>query len=137
MYIEGKRCCNPLANLLTNDMLQLAFSGLHDVKIGTNSSGSVHTIEHCSLRTFIRDGKKGKYSSQFLCCINNVDELDNMMQLNFTHRSAFGSFGEGDEHGSLSDLADSELAKLMSKYPTVFSEPVYPVSRGEEIDRIF
>ena len=59
------------------------------------------------------------------------------MQLNFTHRSAYGSYGEGDLHGNLRDLADSELAKLMSTHPTVFSEPVFPVSRGEEIDRIF
>ena len=63
MYINGKRCCNPLANLLSNELLQLALSGLPNFKIGTTNISNVNSIENCTLRTFIRDGKKGKYSS--------------------------------------------------------------------------
>ena len=61
MHVESKLCCNPLANILSNDMLQVAFSGLNNADIGI--SDTVNNIEQCSLRTFIRDGKKGKYSS--------------------------------------------------------------------------
>ena len=60
-----------------------------------------------------------------------------MFSLNFTHRSAFGSFGEGDQHGELQQLADNQLAELLTSFPTVFEEPVYPVSRGHEIDQLF
>ena len=57
--------------------------------------------------------------------------------MNFTHRAAFGEIGEGDKHGNLQSLADSTLERLQACFPEVFKEPVYPVDRGEELNRVF
>jgi hypothetical protein len=54
--------------------------------------------------------------------------------LHFTHCTAHG--GDGDKafkHGDLSELAVSELARLKSEFPAVFSEPKYPVKRDGNV----
>jgi hypothetical protein len=58
-------------------------------------------------------------------------------ELNFTHRAAFGELGAGDQHGGLKQLADDTVKHLQRCFPEVFKEPVYPVDRGEELNRIF
>lgn len=53
------------------------------------------------------------------------------MSLNFTHRSAFGSYGKGDVHGDFEALAKETVEYLGKTYPSVFEPPTYPVDRGE------
>ena len=51
--------------------------------------------------------------------------------MHFTHHHAHGGDGDGEAvHGDLSKLADVELQRLKNKFPSVFSDPVYPVDRS-------
>jgi hypothetical protein len=71
--------------------------------------------------------------------LNKIDDLDaeNCQNLNFTHRSSHGEIGSGDQHGDLKQLAIDTLAHLQRCFPHVFSEPTYPVDRGEKLNRLF
>lgn len=59
------------------------------------------------------------------------------LDLNFTHRSAHGSTGDEVVHGKYEKQAKAVIEKLKSKFPTVFSEPVFPIDRGPEINKLF
>ncbi len=51
-------------------------------------------------------------------------------ELHFTHRTSHGESGDADEDkGKFSKLANDTLSRLQQKYPEVFAEPKYPVSR--------
>ena len=76
----GSRC-NNLAQGLT----------LKHRNHGSKENSKISPVEEVSLRTFIRDGNKSRYNSQFLCFINHVDQLDTLFELNFTHRASFGT----------------------------------------------
>ena len=61
-----------------------------------------------------------------------LDDVAKIKFLNFTHRSAHGGNDDADvAHGNLQKLAVSELEKLKKKYPSVFSDPQYPVDRSD------
>ena len=49
------------------------------------------------------------------------------MDLMFTHRTSHGDIIDGTEVEH--SLHDSELAAIQSEFPTVFSEPSFPISR--------
>jgi hypothetical protein len=58
-----------------------------------------------------------------------VDESSSQV-LNFTHRTSHGEDGDLEGHsGKYARLAKESLERLKAKYPEVFSEPKYPVSR--------
>ena len=54
-----------------------------------------------NIRQFIRGGKLNRYLHFGLIALQQYDD----MQLNFTHRSAFGSGDDDGQHGKLDTLA--------------------------------
>ena len=67
----------------------------------------------------------------------STDQLGDLQQsskgfsLNYIHRSAHGGDGDADgETGTYKDIAKQEIESLKTKYPSVFSEPTYPVDRS-------
>ena len=59
------------------------------------------------------------------------------LDLNFTHRSAYGTQGEGDQHGNLKELSEETMKQLQAQFPRCFAEPSYPVDRGPELNKYF
>lgn len=90
------------------------------------------TLELCSLRQFLRGEKTDSYKQSFLVLVTQ-----DTLELNFTHRSSYGTQGEGDLHGEYENLAQDTLETLKNCFPEVFKEPQYPVKRGNDLDQIF
>ena len=84
----------------------------------------------CELKPFARGIAKGQYEEVFLCALKCVEQDGEKQKLNFTHRSAHGTHGEGDKHSN-QKLSDSILKELKQAYPKVFEKPTFPKYRAD------
>jgi hypothetical protein len=51
--------------------------------------------------------------------------------LNYTHRATLGGGDDADGvHGTISNIAKTQLEVFKSKYSSVFEDPAYPVDRS-------
>ena len=87
-------------------------------------------INVVSAKQFRKGIKKGQYAEAFVAYIQDENKNKNFGELNFTHRTAHGTQGQGDKT-SLSKLASSTLKWLKKKFVNVFQEPTYPVERDQ------
>ena len=77
-----------------------------------------------SLRQFKRDLKHGGFAEVFFCNSRLQGDAEAEQQLAFTHRTAHGSWGEGDR--VFGDHAVGTLKHLKNKFSNVFAEPNFP-----------
>ena len=102
-------------------------------KSSRNSKSSMGSgdkgVELIDLRQYINEGKRGEYVCSGLCVIGDLVEPSDEYLLNFTHRSAHGNDHDFAEHGKFDKLAKKQLDRLQTQYPTVLSEPTYPIDR--------
>lgn len=65
---------------------------------------NIARIEQCGIKSFCRGLQRQQYEEVFLC---RLDQVDANQYLNFTHRTAHGTHGEGDV------VSNKELAEKL------------------------
>ena len=84
-------------------------------------------IGEVSLQSFKRSLRKCQFHEAFLIFSRQVVEDG---EFGYTHRTSHGASGGGDQT-SLQKEAQEVMSQLRSSHGEVFTEPQYPVDRGE------
>lgn len=128
-FAHQKRGCSATAQKRGQQTCVMNARGSKDCVAQVEKSND--DVELVPLRQFIRGGKTHQYLNYGVICMEKeIDDVE-QAELNFTHRSAHGGQDDADvAHGTLTDLANSQLKELQQKYGSVFADPVYPVDRS-------